>query len=424
MSIPSSSSIHSSSHDCLPSYQSQPLSLVPNISSPNIENPTTQIDNPSSVQISSLYGAAQSRPFVAILTSDFGTPFGGNHFNFRDIILTGKQMGVTVFVTTPKNLNTNKQEVKGYTLTQPTKPLQWIERIFPYPDVIYNRIPSRKSEQQLEVQNVLREIRKTTPLFNPSFFDKWSLYQFLIHEKEARRYLPKTVQVQQLSDLKHLLETYSTCILKPINGKAGIGMMKITLQPNGVEMIVQQVKSKKRYVLDNLNMVWKRIKPMIMKKPYIAQQYIQLAKYKGSPFDVRMLFQKNHTGKWGLTGAGIRVAGKDSISTHVPMGGRIENLPGVFIQTFGTGRSRNLYHKLENIGLSIAKIIERKQGVHLGEMSMDMGVDTKGDVYFFEANSKPMKFDEPEIRQLSLQRIIQYCLYLSRQRNFTRGGAL
>ncbi|GMA61469.1 hypothetical protein GCM10025859_19090 [Alicyclobacillus fastidiosus] len=42
----------------------------------------------------------------------------------------------------------------------------------------------------------------------------------------------------------------------------------------------------------------------------------------------------------------------------------------------------------------------------LGEMSMDIGIDPQGHPWFFEANSKPMKFDEPEIRQKSLQGVI------------------
>jgi len=49
-------------------------------------------------------------------------------------------------------------------------------------------------------------------------------------------------------------------------------------------------------------------------------------------------------------------------------------------------------------------------------MSMDLGVDKQGNIWFFEANSKPMKFDEPHIRQKSLERIFQYSRFLLRQK--------
>jgi hypothetical protein len=52
----------------------------------------------------------------------------------------------------------------------------------------------------------------------------------------------------------------------------------------------------------------------------------------------------------------------------------------------------------------------------LGEMSLDLGVDTAGQMWFFEANSRPMKFDEPDIRKKSLERIVQYSQFLIRQR--------
>ncbi|UUZ93289.1 YheC/YheD family protein [Paenibacillus sp. P25] len=52
-------------------------------------------------------------------------------------------------------------------------------------------------------------------------------------------------------------------------------------------------------------------------------------------------------------------------------------------------------------------------------MSMDLGVDTNGDLWFFEANSKPMKFDEPPIRKKSLENLIRYSLYLSNTRRST-----
>ncbi|MNE78462.1 hypothetical protein D3C80_1748710 [compost metagenome] len=48
-------------------------------------------------------------------------------------------------------------------------------------------------------------------------------------------------------------------------------------------------------------------------------------------------------------------------------------------------------------------------------MSMDLGIDTEGSMWFFEANAKPMKFDEPHIRKKSLERIFQFSHYLSRQ---------
>ncbi len=46
---------------------------------------------------------------------------------------------------------------------------------------------------------------------------------------------------------------------------------------------------------------------------------------------------------------------------------------------------------------------------------MDLGIDSEGVLWFFEANSRPMKFDEPLIRKKSLERIFHYSDYLIKQ---------
>ena len=49
----------------------------------------------------------------------------------------------------------------------------------------------------------------------------------------------------------------------------------------------------------------------------------------------------------------------------------------------------------------------------LAEMSMDLGLTPEGKLYFFEANAKPEKFDEPAIRNSSLANLIHYSQYVS-----------
>jgi len=73
--------------------------------------------------------------------------------------------------------------------------------------------------------------------------------------------------------------------------------------------------------------------------------------------------------------------------------------------------------------LTLARQIERSARTLLGEMSMDLGIDETGRIWFFEANSKPMKFDEPHIRQKSLERIFQYSLHLYRLKKKSAANA-
>jgi hypothetical protein len=208
-----------------------------------------------------------------------------------------------------------------------------------------------------------------------------------------------------------MLIKHNELILKPVEGKAGIGMIKV--EGKGPFILYYQTKTlKQRIVLPRLEQVYQQIKKRVGEQNYLIQQGISLATYQGRPFDIRMLIQKDRTAKWNVSGIGVRIAGQTAISTHVPMGGRIENFQRVLSATFPS-KKNYLQHKLTQLGIKFAKEIEQQTRARHGEMSMDIGIDKQGKLWFFEANAKPQKFDEPAIRKTSLQRILEYALYLS-----------
>ena len=65
---------------------------------------------------------------------------------------------------------------------------------------------------------------------------------------------------------------------------------------------------------------------------------------------------------------------------------------------FGQERSDAILGEVKS-AVHMARQIEKSSGQIHGEMSMDLGIDCEGVLWFFEANSRPMKFDEPAIRK-------------------------
>lgn len=361
-------------------------------------------------------------PFIGILTSDGGSSFRGNHYNFADIIRTAKKMGIAAFVVTPTSFQSEGAIIKGYVLSSNSKKIQWEKANLPIPDVIYNRIPSRKSEQSKSVQAAFSIIHtKNIPIFNPTFFNKLHLYNQLSASPRLKHLVPQSASLNSPTSLQKILLRYPTVYLKPIDGKAGIGMMRIIHRSDKFELIHQSADKRQNFILSTFSDLWKKITLLSKQTPYVIQQGIHLAHYQGNPFDLRMLVQKNSEGVWKVTGIGIRVAGNTAISTHVPQGGRIELADQVLEEAFTDSKEEIITYAKE-IGLQVAQYIEHQQTGFIGEMSMDWGLDTNGDLWFFEANSKPMKFDEPHIRSLSLKRIIQYSVYLSKNREVMHYG--
>ncbi|PDO09685.1 MAG: endospore coat-associated protein [Candidatus Reconcilbacillus cellulovorans] len=370
-----------------------------------------------------------SRPTVGILTMhDEVCGFRGNRNNFVDLIRTGNRMGVRIVVVTERDYRPFAANITCHVYDEATG--TWKTEQLPPPAVVYNRIPSRKDEAQPEVSKLIREVLrdKRVHLFNPFFFNKWTLYEWLGRSKTTRRYVPATCRLDGPRRLKSFLCRHASVYLKPVQGKAGKGIMKVFRIGDRAGaspkygLIFQEEKRGSRCEATDFETVWERIRQIVGEEEYVLQQAVGLARRRDRPFDLRVLVQKNGRGVWSVTGIGARVAGKTSITTHVPRGGTIEKPEKLLAGVFGAANVRSLVGRVRKASLEIAAAIEKQSGYRLGEMSLDLGIDAGGRIWFFEANAKPMKFDEPHIRRKSLEHLVEYFLYLSKQTKMKKGG--
>ncbi|KIL42526.1 endospore coat-associated protein [Gordoniibacillus kamchatkensis] len=363
---------------------------------------------------------SRSKPIVAILTiADNQRVFRGNKQNFIDIIKIGEELGTLVYVATTADLKLTGDDFPAYCYNVRTK--KWQRRLVPMPHVIYNRVPYRKMEMQPDVQQTIQTCLKSrkVQLFNPAFFNKWSLFEWLNQTPDTRIYIPKTRQLSDVRQFESFVRSHDIVYLKPARGKAGRGIMRIERLQPGVDsaylLRVQDDTAAQDTEYASIAELWPRVRSAIGTKEYIMQQGIRLARYNKRPFDLRTLVQKTGRGAWNVTGVGARIAGKASITTHVPRGGSINDPQRVLVSAFGAQEADRILNRVNTAALRIASRIEKQSGHKYGEMSMDLGVDTSGRVWFFEANAKPMKFDEPHIRRKSLERIIRYAVYLAKK---------
>ncbi|WP_309121498.1 YheC/YheD family protein [Paenibacillus sp.] len=359
-------------------------------------------------------------PVAAILTYRDGTRiFRGNRDNFIDLLRTAKEEGVTAYIVAQDDLDLRARKLKGYVYSASKR--KWVLGERPFPDIVYNRIPYRKFEQLPEVQEVIRGClsHPTIRFFNPSFFSKWSLFEWLKESKLTRGHIPETVRLTGLGDFARMVRKYRNVYLKPVKGKAGKGIMKVQQlsgkrrsAEGGYRLTCQSGDGVESTTFDTVSAMYDAVKRHMDGKEYIAQQGISLAVAGGRPFDLRALVQKNDRGEWRVSGIGARVAGASSITTHVPRGGSIGDPSKLLGTVFGPTSGRSILRQARETALVLASQIEKGSGHTLGEMSMDLGVDTTGKLWFFEANSKPMKFDEPHIREKSLRRLVRFWKYL------------
>lgn len=326
-------------------------------------------------------------PLVGILTS--GTQKGklcGDFKRFAAIQTALQKQGGISFVFSPYGLQ--KQHIEGYVWLSEKR---WYKCRFPYPDVVYNRVPYRKHEQRLETKQAIEQLtNRDIPLFNPCFFPKWESYQAFSVKEALRPYLLETKLLQTEEDLWQMLHSHKELYVK--QSEAAKGKHIFFLRLIGDNLVFQKDLQGER--TQSVSHIWDFVSQQ--QKPYIAQRAIASDMQDGRKYDLRVAVHAIG-GTFRISGIGVRLAEKGHIVTHVPHGGEIiakEKL-----------QRPVRYDIVEMLAKQCGQSLCSRFG-RVREFSLDIGVNESGHYYIFEANSKPMIFDEPDIYTETLHNLL------------------
>lgn len=359
-------------------------------------------------------------PTIGILTAPPGRaagslhlpsaqPFGERSEQFSALTRLAHRRGALLYVFAPAEIDWSSQRVNAAVYSGG----RWIKRQLPLPHVVYNRLPSRGVEAHpLCRLTKARLARIGIPLFNPGFFDKWLNHRVLHRHSALRSHLPETEAFTGIPQLLRLLRLFPHLYCKPRQGHAGSGIMLLEAGPAGYllrSLGGGEVKAK-RYA--SLGALARAAAARMMGKAYLVQRAVPVATYRDRAFDFRLLLHKSPAGRWRVTGVGVRVAGRGGITTHVPNGGSLAGPEEVVTQVFGeTLRQQNgVYRRARKLAMVAAQALDQHYRHGLAEMSMDITAGPQGHLWFFEANAKPMRFDEPKIQQRWRRRLLRYAL--------------
>lgn len=366
----------------------------------------------------------QVGPLIGIMTTGaFRTqtqPFG-NRSNFIKSYLGIGNKKAFYFAFSPRDINWTKETVLAHFIGEGGN---WVKKTVPLPDVIYNRLPSRRTEKS-SYMAVLRErfAKRNIPIFNWSFFDKWDVYHLLRGDADASRHVPESYIDPSPEQLKDMLEKHRFIYLKPTSGSLGKGIYRITyhhkrgyfvrFRRGGKNVLLRYAK------FTSLMKLMRHSKGRL--RNYVAQQGIRLVELDQCPIDFRFHLNKNGNNKWVVAGIGAKKAGRGNITTHVRTGGKLmtpeQALNGVFNET----KAQEMLRKMKHVSIRLAEAIEQNYPHLIGELGFDLGLDQSGNIWMFEANSKPGRsiFKHPALKnqgRASLTFIYEYCLYLSKFR--------
>lgn len=277
----------------------------------------------------------------------------------------------------------------------------WEKIIAPFPDLVYNRVPFRKAEKDVECQQFFTQLKgKNIPFFNPCFIDKFELYILLKEHKFLHQYLPDTIRIFQSEQLWFFLTKHKNIYLKPAQSAKGKGIFKVELDE---KMTIKIEGLSMNQMYPSFLSFWKKWETEFYEKNYLAQEEIKSSQYNGNRFDFRILAHAEND-DYLVTGVGIRQSQAQEITTHIPSGGKL--LPYQLIQTEEHDRFIKLC--VHHVGKALSEHFG-----FFGEFSIDAGISQTGHYYIYEVNSKPMSFDENEIEERKISQLCTLFLQLA-----------
>ncbi|MBA4602897.1 YheC/YheD family protein [Thermoactinomyces mirandus] len=185
--------------------------------------------------------------------------------------------------------------------------------------------------------------------------------------------------------LKQMLHRHSAVFIKPDKGGGGAGTVRVTkLGSRKVEL----------HTLNSRKVIDARKLPFYLKsflnprRHYIIQQWIDLGKINGRPFDLRVHLQKPLS-SWQISGVCAKIAAPGKIVTNHCKGGQPVEAPKALYQVAAQKKQTIfLMRKIYNLSKEVAKTLN-VFFPGLRELGIDLGVDKKLGIWIFEVNTRP-----------------------------------
>ncbi len=281
---------------------------------------------------------------------------------------------------------------------------RWEYGKLPLPSVVYRRGFNSRN-------NFINECSDFSNwnVFNAIRFDKWQIYSLLKENNQVKSYLPETALLN-VDSLSTFLERYSKVILKPSKLSRGRGISIFTTNLDGTLTVHEHGK------FTDLTITKSELENYLhegkyLKIDYIIQPFLHLAQIEGSPWDIRIVMQKNRWKHWVCSGVECRLAGKGQLITNLGSGGSALDLSTALLLSFGTDLDpQKVLNDIQAISMDVCKLMD-KTGIHFAEFGLDLALDEDKNYWFIEANVRPTfkgfkTLDESIYRKISYEPIL------------------
>ncbi|WP_274648381.1 YheC/YheD family protein [Paenibacillus humicola] len=213
---------------------------------------------------------------------------------------------------------------------------------------------------------------------------KWAKTNALLQSDTLSGHIPETIQWSR-EGLQTMLDECGMLYVKPDQGTFGGGVIRI--EKVDEDHYTYQLGTKLRTFPAFVQMA-DRLERELGSRPYLIQKGIELLKYNGRRFDIRVMVQKNLRDRWETTGIIGRLGHPLKVVTNYHSGGK----PMTFETLMGSHLSpkavKSYNNWLRTLGVSVASQLQTVYP-RIKEIGIDIAVDTDFNPWILEVNTMP-----------------------------------
>jgi len=337
------------------------------------------------------------------------------YFRYYELARASEITGIPVYFFSPRDVHLQRRKVLGTYYNHAAG--RWERKVFPLPDVLYDRCsstgPRAKTIRQLFSQWGI------VPLNARYHFDKWDVYLKLLSDEHLWPYLPLTVLFRRPGDLFSFLRRHQQVYVKAVDKSRGRKVLRLTVLPEGgyeYSFFRNAIVGGTR---DRFQELYKIVRTLFKSEgKVIVQKAIPLIRIGDRAVDFRAEVQRNGQGILEIVGICARIGqARSPITIHsdaIPFE-QFWRLWG-----YSTSQIRQLRADVNQFLLTVYRAIESHYGP-FGELGIDFGIDEQENIWFIECNAKSAKvslykaYDELTVRRAFINPL-EYARYLYENR--------
>lgn len=211
---------------------------------------------------------------------------------------------------------------------------------------------------------------------------KWLKTEALLSDARVASYIPRTREYSAES-LLGMLRKYGNVVIKPIVGGGGYGVIKVFRDRRGYGFTYMD----RTRLYSDFKAMKRALDIVKVKRRYLIQQGISLARIAGRPIDYRVKVVKNGNA-WEYRSMVGRLARPGLFVTNLCKGGTMLSCREGLRKSLPRIKTSAKKAEMRRLTHVCIKIMER-HFPGIGELGFDYAVDYSGKIWILEVNTRP-----------------------------------